>query len=67
MPCQSIMPHGSRDDVVRHLQFLMHTAAPGGGLVLKFTNFLETERSLANLRAFLEVFYLMGRYGRPPQ
>ena len=42
----------------------MQEIAPGGGLVVKFTNFMETERSLANLRAFFEAFWEMGRYGR---
>jgi hypothetical protein len=33
-----------------------------GGLVVKFTNWLSTDRSLANLRLFFEAFYELGRY-----
>ena len=63
MPGQSLFAHGSRDDVLRHLHFLMEHIAGNGGLVLKFTNFLITEQSLANLGVFLEAFWKMGRYG----
>ena len=62
MPVQSVFAHGSRDDVERHLHFLMEHVAPGGGLVVKFTNFLTTDRSIENLRAFFEMFYAMGKY-----
>lgn len=67
MPVQGVMANGSRDDVVRHLRFLMEEIAPGGGLVLKFTNFLATSRSLENLGVFFETFYEMGRYERNPR
>ena len=63
MPVQSIFPHGSRDDILRHIEFLMEHIAFDGGFVVKFINFLATERSLENLRVFLEAFYEMGRYG----
>ena len=56
MPGQSVFAHGSRDDVQRHLRFLMEYVAPGGGLVVKFTNFLITDKSLENLQVFFEVF-----------
>ena len=62
LPVQSTFAHGSREDVVRYLRFLMDEIAPGGGLVVKFTNFLATERSLANVRVFFETFHEMGRY-----
>jgi len=62
MPCQSIVPHGGRNEMVAHLDFLMREIAPGGGLVVKFTNYLETDRSLANLRTFFETFWEIGRY-----
>ena len=64
MPVQSIFPHGSREDIQRHLEFLMTHIAVDGGLVLKFTNFLITERSLENLRVFFEVFCDIGRHDR---
>jgi uroporphyrinogen decarboxylase len=62
MPVQSVFAHGSRVDVQRHIAFLMERIAVNGGLVLKFTNFLMTDRSLANMRVFLELFYEMGVY-----
>lgn len=62
MPVQSLFAHGTRDDVKRHVEFLMRDIAADGGLVPKFTNFLMTERSFENLWAFLEMFYEMGRY-----
>ena len=62
MPVQSLWAHGSREDVLGHLRFLMEEIAPGGGLVVKFTNFLTTGKSLENLRIFFESFYEMGRY-----
>jgi uroporphyrinogen decarboxylase len=64
MPVQSIFAHGSRQAVVKHLRFLMQDIAPGGGLVVKFTNMILTERVLENLRTFFEVFYDMGAYTR---
>ena len=62
MPVQSIFAHGSREDVRAYVQFLMQHIAVDGGLVLKFTNFLPTDRSLANLATFLELFWELGRY-----
>ena len=61
MPVQSVFANGGRDEVLAHLRFLMREIAPGGGLVLEFTNFLETARSLENLRVFFEEFYDIGR------
>ena len=62
MPVQSVFAHGSADDVRRHLEFLIDEIAVDGGLVVKFTNWLSTERSLANLRVFYETFYELGKY-----
>lgn len=62
MPVQSIFQHGAREDVRRHLKFLMEEIAVEGGLVVNFINFLITERSLENLGAFFQAFYEMGRY-----
>lgn len=62
MPVQSVFAHGSRDDVIRHLRFLMDDVATGGALVVKFTNLLITEKALQNLRTFFEVFYELGKY-----
>jgi len=64
MPVQSVFAHGSRDDVLRHIEFLMEVVAPNGGFVAKFTNFLITEKSLENLGVFFEIFYKTGRYRR---
>jgi uroporphyrinogen decarboxylase len=62
MPVQSVFAHGSADDVQSYLEFLMDEIAVNGGLVVKFTNWLSTDRSLANLRIFFETFYELGRY-----
>jgi uroporphyrinogen decarboxylase len=62
MPVQSVFAHGTADDVRRHLTFLMDEIAVDGGMVVKFTNWLSTKRSLANLRTFFECFYEMGKY-----
>jgi uroporphyrinogen decarboxylase len=62
MPVQSVFQQGSASDVRRHLVFLMDEIAVDGGLVVKFTNWLSTEQSLANMRVFFETFYEMGRY-----
>lgn len=62
LPGQSVYAHGAGKDVVNHLRWLMEHIAPGGGLVAKFTNFLLTERSLANLGVFFQTFYELGRY-----
>jgi uroporphyrinogen decarboxylase len=67
MPVQSVFAHGSADDVRRHLEFLIKEIARDGGLVLKFTNWLSTNRSLENLRVFFETFYELGRYTRGAQ
>ena len=48
--------------MVTHLRWLMEHIAPEGGLVLKFTNFLLTDRSLANLGVFFRAWYDLGRY-----
>jgi len=64
-PVQSIYAHGSREDVIRHNRSLMKEIAPGGGLVLEFTNMILTPSVLDNLRTFFETFYGMGRYDRP--
>ena len=61
-PVQSVYAHGSADDVIRHNRFLMETVAPGGGLVLEFTNMILTPAVLDNLRTFFETFYAEGRY-----
>jgi uroporphyrinogen decarboxylase len=62
MPVQSVFAHGSRQEVIAYLQFLMDEIAPGGGLALKFTNMILTEQVLENVRTFFEVFFEMGRY-----
>ena len=62
MPVQSIFTTGSRDDVQRHLEFLMKEIAVDGGLIVKFTNVLFTEKSLENIMTFFELFYRMGQY-----
>jgi uroporphyrinogen decarboxylase len=62
MPVQSIFAHGSADDVRRHMDLLMEKIALDGGMVLKFTNWLSTERSLANLQTFFWCFYKLGKY-----
>ena len=62
IPVQSVWAHGSRADIVKHLRFLMDEIAPGGGFVVRFTNFLATEKSLENLKTFFELFYAMGLY-----
>ena len=63
MPGQSVFAHGSRDDVQRHLHFLMEHVGMDGGFVVKFTNFLITDKSLENLQAFFEIFYELGKSG----
>ena len=62
MPVQSLFAHGSADDVRRYLAFLMREIAVEGGMVVNFINYLVTDRSLATLRTFFEVFYEVGRY-----
>jgi uroporphyrinogen decarboxylase len=62
MPVQSLFANGSRNDVAAHVDFLMEKIAPHGGMVIKFTNFLFTERSRENLAVFFEMFYEKGRY-----
>jgi uroporphyrinogen decarboxylase len=62
MPVQSLFANGSRKDVAAHVDFLMEKLAPNGGLVIKFTNFLFTERSRENLAVFFEMFYEKGSY-----
>ena len=62
MPGQSVFARGSRADVQRHLHFLIEHVATDGGLVVKFTNFLITDKSLENLQAFFEIYYELGKY-----
>ena len=62
MPVQSLFAHGSTEDVRRHQAFLMREIAVGGGMVVNFINYLVTDRSLENLRTFLQDFYELGRY-----
>jgi uroporphyrinogen decarboxylase len=59
---QSVYATGSADDVRRELRFLMREIAPGGGLVLQFTNMVLSPAVLANLRVFFAEFYDLGRY-----
>ena len=61
-PVQSLYAHGSRQDVLEHNRFLMDEIAPGGGLVLEFTNMILTPTVAENLRTFFETFYETGRY-----
>ena len=61
-PVQSVYAHGSADDVIAHNRFLMDRVAPGGGLVVQFTNMIVTPKLLENLKTFFETFYEMGRY-----
>ena len=60
-PVQSIYAHGTAEKVLAHNRFLMEQIAPGGGLVLEFTNMIRTPVVLDNLRTFFETFYEMGR------
>jgi uroporphyrinogen decarboxylase len=62
MPVQSLFAHGAPEDVRKHLAFLMQEIAVGGGMVINLINFLLTDRSLRNLRVFLELFFDAGRY-----
>jgi uroporphyrinogen decarboxylase len=62
LPVQSIFAHGSRNDIKRHLEFLMKEIAVDGGLVVDFINFVGTNISIKNAEAFIELFYKMGKY-----
>ncbi len=62
MPVQSVFAHGSQDDVLRHVDFLMEEISVDGGLVLTFTNFLATAKSLENMGVFFKAFYEKGGY-----
>jgi len=64
-PVQSLFANGSRAEIIDFLQFLMDDVAVDGGLVVKFTNFLATSKSMENLKVFFEVFYDLGRYRAP--
>ncbi|MGD8238612.1 MAG: uroporphyrinogen decarboxylase family protein [Armatimonadota bacterium] len=61
-PVQSLFEHGSGEDVLDYVRFLMREIAPGGGLVLQFINMIITPRVLDNLRVFFGAFYEMGKY-----
>jgi uroporphyrinogen decarboxylase len=62
LPVQSVFAHGSRDDIRRHLEFLMREIAVNGGLVLDFINFVATDISLKNAETFIDLFYEIGKY-----
>jgi len=47
---QRVYASGSRQDVLDELRLIREQIAPGGGLVLQFTNILLTPASLGNLR-----------------
>ena len=61
MPVQSIFETGTPDDVRRHIELLMTDVAPGGGLIVEFTNMIVTDKVLANLRVFFDEFWEAGR------
>ncbi len=62
LPVQSVFAHGTEDDVRKHCDFLMEEIAVGGGFVADFINFVGTDISLKNARAFIEYFYKTGVY-----
>ena len=62
MPVQSVFAHGTGEDVLAHLRFLMDEVTPGGGLILQFTNVILTPRVLDNLGVFFCGLLEMGKY-----
>ena len=56
MPVQSLLAHGSEDDVRRHTRFLLTELAASHGLVIQFINIVLTPQVLRNLRAFFHEF-----------
>jgi len=63
-PVQSVFAHGGKDDVADWMRRLMGDVAPGGGVVVSFTNIVITDTALDNLRWFYEQFYDAARYRR---
>jgi hypothetical protein len=59
---QSVYAHGTKGDVINEIRTRMRTVAPGGGLVIQFTNMIVTDKVLENLRHFFEAFYDLARY-----
>jgi uroporphyrinogen decarboxylase len=56
-PVQSVFQQGGEADVRAWVETLVRLLARDGGLVVNFINFLATDRSLANMGHFFEVFY----------
>lgn len=62
MPVQSLFENGSRKDIIDYIDFIMREIALGGGVVIKFINFLATKKSKENLGIFLDILYEKGKY-----
>jgi uroporphyrinogen decarboxylase len=62
LPAQSILAHGTADQVRQYLRYIMEVGSPGGGIVVEFYNTLPTPTLMDNVRVFYEEFYDLARY-----
>jgi uroporphyrinogen decarboxylase len=59
---QKILPHGSTEEVRRHVREVMEAMAPGGGYIACTSHNIQADTSIWNLDALFEAYRDFGRY-----
>jgi uroporphyrinogen decarboxylase len=59
---QNILPHGSPEDVRRHVQEVMEAMSPGGGYIACTSHNIQADTSIRNLDALFKAYRDFGRY-----
>ena len=59
---QNILPHGSPEDVRRHVQEVMEAMSPGGGYIACTSHNIQVDTSIRNLDALFKAYRDFGRY-----
>ena len=57
---QSVLPHGTPDQVRRHVESLFGAMAPGGGFIACTSHNIQADTSMENINALFDAY---GRYG----
>jgi len=60
---QDVLPHGSPDDVRRHVRHVAKTLGPGGGYLFGTAHNLLPDVPTENILALVEAYHEFGRYG----
>jgi uroporphyrinogen decarboxylase len=59
---QKVLPHGSPEDVRRHVRQVLEIMSPGGGYIACTSHNIQADTPISNLEALFETYHQYGRY-----